>query len=67
MISDKSGTIYVGAEGPSVITELAAVNDSGKPIWKVPGGSRDAPTPIGFDRQGRLYVDVAGRIVCLSN
>lgn len=67
MISDKSGTIYVGAEGPSVITELAAVNDSGKPIWKLPGGSRDAPTPVGFDPQGRLYVYVAGRIVCLSN
>ena len=67
-ISDKSGTIYVGAEGPSAMTQLAAVNDSGKLIWKAPGGIRGSPpAPVGFDPQGRLYVNAGGRIVCLSN
>jgi hypothetical protein len=66
-IFDKSGNIYVGAEGSSAITQLASVNDSGKLIWKVSGGTTFTPMPIGFDPQGRLYVSVAGRIVCLSN
>ena len=65
-ISDKSGNIYVGAQGPSAVTQLAAVNDSGKLIWKVPSGTTSTPSPVGFDPQGRLYVSVAGRIVCLS-
>jgi outer membrane protein assembly factor BamB len=66
-ISDKSGNVYVGAEGSSTTTQLAAVNDSGKLIWKVSGGTSLMPRPIGFDPQGRLYVSVEGRIVCLSN
>jgi outer membrane protein assembly factor BamB len=66
-IFDKSGNIYVGMEGSSAITQLASVNDSGKLMWKVPGGATFTPMPIGFDPQGRLYVSVAGRIVCLSN
>ena len=66
-VFDKSGNIYVGSEGSSAMAQLASVNDSGKLAWTVPSGTTVMPMPIGFDPQGRLYVSVAGRIVCLSN
>ena len=63
---DGSGNIYVGAEGPSVMTELTALDKSGKQIWKVSAGTTTMPKPVGFDTLGRLYVSVSERIVSLS-
>jgi outer membrane protein assembly factor BamB len=63
---DGSGNIYVGAAGPSAMTELIALDKSGNQIWEVPAGTVSKPIPVGFDTQGRLYVSVAERIVSLS-
>ncbi len=63
---DGSGRVYVGAEGTSGMTELTALDKSGKPVWKVPTGTMNMPSPLGFDSQGRLYVSASDRVVSLS-
>ncbi len=66
VLSDGSGNVYVGAEGGSTREELMALDQSGKPIWNLPAGSSSKTSPVGFDAQGRLYVSVSDRIVCLT-
>jgi TIR domain-containing protein len=67
IVSDGSGSIYLGGEGSSITTyQLIALDRSGKQVWKVSAGSTYLPKPAGFDSQGRLYVTVSERIVCLS-
>jgi hypothetical protein len=66
MVSDSSGNIYVGAKGPPLMTELTALDKSGKQMWKIWSGTTGLPSPIGFDAQGRRYVYVSERIVALS-
>jgi TIR domain len=66
IVSDGSGSIYLGGEGPAPIFQLIALDKSGKQIWKVLAGTVSLPQPVGFDSQGRLYVSVSERIVCLS-
>jgi hypothetical protein len=63
---DGSGNIYVGAEGPSAMTILTALDKSGHQIWKLSAGAMMMPNPVGFDIQGRLYVAVSDHIVSLS-
>jgi TIR domain-containing protein len=66
IVSDGSGSIYLGGEGPSIANQLIALDKSGKQIWKVSAGATYVPQPAGFDAQGRLYVTVSERIVSLS-
>jgi outer membrane protein assembly factor BamB len=66
ILTDGSGNVYVGAEGPSIKGELIALDKSGKQIWNVSAGSSFKLSPVGFDAQGRLYVSDSERIVCLS-
>ena len=66
IVSDGSGSIYLGGEGPSIAYQLIALDKSGKQIWKVSAGTTYVPQPVGFDSQGRLYVTVSERIVSLS-
>jgi TIR domain/PQQ-like domain len=63
---DASESIYVGVEGRSVMTELVALNKFGNQVWKLSSGTPTMPKPVGFDAQGRLYVNVSERIVSLS-
>jgi outer membrane protein assembly factor BamB len=65
IMSDSSGSIYVGAEGAGVRYELTALDKSGSQIWTFPTGMMSV-RPVGFDTQGRLYVSVEERIVSLS-
>ena len=64
-IFDGSGNVYVGAEGSNAMTELTALDKSGKQVWRLSAMTR-MPSPAGFDSQGRMYVVVSDRIVGLS-
>ena len=64
-IFDGSGNLYVGAEGSNPMTELTALDKSGKQIWRL-SAMTTTPSPAGFDSQGRLYVVVSDKIVSLS-
>jgi hypothetical protein len=66
IVSDGAENIYVSAKGPPLMTDLTALDKSGKQMWKISSGTTGLPTPIGFDAQGRLYVYVSERIVALS-
>ena len=65
-IFDGAGNIYLGAEGSSPLTELTALDRTGKQIWTLATGTVEMPEPAGFDAQGRLYVSVSQQVVTLS-
>jgi hypothetical protein len=60
-IHDFAGTIYFGKG-----TDFYAVSLTGKLVWKLPLGDSVTSAPA-MDRSGRIYVNSATRLYCISD